>query len=172
MHYFKHKPHFQPTGILRYCLLSMLLLLLCSGYIKAQPTAGNRPVEKRRISMIHLPVAITSILLIDSLEVPQILCRKCKEEKLRLFLPRGNGFSSYHLRIFNRWGEMMFETKRLDAYGAPDEPWDGTYKGKPVPGSDFVWKIEAAFPDGNEWPGIRDKKRNTYSKAGMLVVID
>ncbi len=51
------------------------------------------------------------------------------------------------LRIFDRWGELVFE--RLNF--APNEfaqGWDGTIKGnKPVPGV-FVWYAEVEFADG------------------------
>ncbi|WP_295124072.1 gliding motility-associated C-terminal domain-containing protein [uncultured Chitinophaga sp.] len=39
----------------------------------------------------------------------------------------------YELRIFNRWGEMIFISKDLH------KGWDGKYKGKPVDNSTFVW---------------------------------
>lgn len=42
---------------------------------------------------------------------------------------------SYHLVIYNRWGELIFETHDLE-YG-----WDGTYQGKIVPDGTYVWKI-------------------------------
>jgi hypothetical protein len=36
-----------------------------------------------------------------------------------VWLPIIRGVSSYHLRISNRWGELVFETS------SPDEPWLG-----------------------------------------------
>ncbi|UYQ95190.1 gliding motility-associated C-terminal domain-containing protein [Chitinophaga horti] len=39
----------------------------------------------------------------------------------------------YELRIFNRWGEMVFISKDLH------KGWDGTQKGQPVDNSTFVW---------------------------------
>ncbi|MFT5821637.1 MAG: gliding motility-associated-like protein [Crocinitomix sp.] len=42
----------------------------------------------------------------------------------------------YHLTIFNRWGEVVFES--YDAsYG-----WDGTYGGNAVTSGVYIWKIE------------------------------
>ncbi|MCS6818506.1 MAG: PKD domain-containing protein, partial [Chitinophagales bacterium] len=40
-------------------------------------------------------------------------------------------------RVFNRWGEMLFETKNLQ------EGWDGTFKGSPQPLSNYVWTLRA-----------------------------
>jgi gliding motility-associated-like protein len=45
-------------------------------------------------------------------------------------------------RIFNRWGELVFETK---AFG---EGWNGVYKNKPQPGDVYVWTAEAICYDG------------------------
>jgi len=42
---------------------------------------------------------------------------------------------SYQLEIYNRWGELIFESRNAD-YG-----WDGTYKGKIVQDGIYVWKI-------------------------------
>ena len=36
------------------------------------------------------------------------------------------GFAIYHLKIFNRWGQLLFQTQD------PKQAWDGTYDGKPV----------------------------------------
>jgi gliding motility-associated-like protein len=42
------------------------------------------------------------------------------------FKPYTNRVYNYHLEIYNRWGELLFETRN------PDEAWDGTYKGEYV----------------------------------------
>jgi gliding motility-associated-like protein len=54
------------------------------------------------------------------------------------FKPEGNDIdlTKYTMQIFNRWGELIFET--IDA----TEGWDGTYKGKPVPEETYIWKID------------------------------
>lgn len=41
----------------------------------------------------------------------------------------------FELLIFNRWGEIMFESKNYKV------GWDGTYGGKLVPDGVYVWKI-------------------------------
>jgi gliding motility-associated-like protein len=42
------------------------------------------------------------------------------------------------VKIFNRWGELLFEVNNNN----PDEQWDGTYKGKRVPQDTYVYVIE------------------------------
>lgn len=54
-----------------------------------------------------------------------------------VFKPSGDGIdlTQYTMQIFDRWGELLFET--IDA----TDGWDGTYKGTPVPVGTYVWKI-------------------------------
>ncbi len=40
---------------------------------------------------------------------------------------------SYLLQIYNRWGQLIFESEN------PDEGWDGTHKGELVPGGTYVY---------------------------------
>ncbi len=48
----------------------------------------------------------------------------------------GISFRSYHLTIYNRWGEVIFESLNSDI------GWDGTYLGKLCEPGTYVWKIE------------------------------
>ncbi|MBN8696495.1 MAG: choice-of-anchor L domain-containing protein [Bacteroidetes bacterium] len=45
-----------------------------------------------------------------------------------VYMGYGVGIKSYRMRIFDRWGELIFET--TDLYTG----WDGTYKGNKLPG--------------------------------------
>jgi gliding motility-associated-like protein len=51
------------------------------------------------------------------------------------FKPLVSRLTSYELRIFNRWGEIIFFTNNHD------EGWDGSYKNKPVPPGAYVYSI-------------------------------
>jgi gliding motility-associated-like protein len=55
----------------------------------------------------------------------------------------------FHLQIFNRWGELIFETNNIQT------GWDGTYKGKIVQEDTYVYVAEYAFDCGN---GVHKKK--------------
>lgn len=56
-----------------------------------------------------------------------------------------NGIDDYHMTIFNRWGELVFETKNLRV------GWDGYYKGKLCQPDVYVWKAEGTFVDGSAY---------------------
>lgn len=57
----------------------------------------------------------------------------------------GNCISDVTLRIFNRWGQLVFET--IDP--TLTECWDGTYKGKPAMTGVYVYTLTVEFFDGN-----------------------
>ncbi|MBC8173225.1 MAG: PKD domain-containing protein [Chitinophagales bacterium] len=56
---------------------------------------------------------------------------------------KGFGFARMDLKIFNRWGELVFETTN-QAIG-----WDGTLRGKPLDMDVFVFMLNVDFVDGN-----------------------
>lgn len=60
-----------------------------------------------------------------------------------VFLPLLRGVKDFQMQVFNRWGELLFETK--DA----SQGWDGYYKGQLCPQDVYVYKIVAKFDDGN-----------------------
>jgi gliding motility-associated-like protein len=51
-----------------------------------------------------------------------------------IFIPGFNPLG-YFLRIFDRWGTLVFETQDLNA------AWDGTYEGKNVIEDTYVWQV-------------------------------
>lgn len=55
---------------------------------------------------------------------------------------RGAGFSLNFFRIYNRWGEKVFETNNLE------EGWNGMYKGKMYEPEVFVYYLEAVCSSG------------------------
>jgi gliding motility-associated-like protein len=66
------------------------------------------------------------------------------------FNPLAEGIVEFHMQIFNRWGELLFETNAL-------EPgWDGTYRGKLCKQDVYVYKIKAKFIDGETIEKIGD----------------
>jgi gliding motility-associated-like protein len=59
-----------------------------------------------------------------------------------VFYPRGSGvFAVRSLRVFNRWGEVVFEKANFNANDA-SAGWDGTFKGKKLSPDVFVYALE------------------------------
>nr|MCU0323302.1 PKD domain-containing protein [Chitinophagaceae bacterium] len=59
-----------------------------------------------------------------------------------IFYPRGKGiYTIKSLRIFNRWGEMVFEKSNFQANDM-SAGWDGTYKGQKLASDAYVYSLE------------------------------
>ena len=70
------------------------------------------------------------------------------------FLPISEGIIDYKLQIFNRWGELIFETQD------PNQAWDGKYKGEEIPIDIYTYKIF-----------VRDFEGNPLIKFGHISVL-
>ena len=58
------------------------------------------------------------------------------------FYVQGKGLSTIQsLRIFDRWGEMVFEKKDFTP-NIPEQGWDGNFKGKKAPSDVYVYTLE------------------------------
>ena len=47
-----------------------------------------------------------------------------------------------YFRVYNRWGQLMFETHTLG------QGWDGTFNGQPQVMDVYTWIVEATGDDG------------------------
>lgn len=55
--------------------------------------------------------------------------------------------SIHILRIFDRWGELLFEGKDLPL-GSEPLGWDGSFRGQPLPSGTYIYYAEVEFIDG------------------------
>jgi gliding motility-associated-like protein len=58
-----------------------------------------------------------------------------------VFFVRGKGIRQLNLTIYDRWGEMVFETTN------PEIGWNGTYNGKEAESGVYVWYLNATLFD-------------------------
>ena len=58
---------------------------------------------------------------------------------------RGANISELNFQLFNRWGELVFETKQIN------QGWDGIYNDKKVDPGVFVYQVKAICFDGQEY---------------------
>lgn len=64
------------------------------------------------------------------------------------FYPRGRGLYSIKvLRIFNRWGEIVFENRNFQPNDA-SKGWDGKYKGREPHPDVYVYQVEVFCDNG------------------------
>lgn len=69
-----------------------------------------------------------------------------------VFFPVLTGVISdeYTFSIFNRWGELIFETHDVR------EGWDGYYRGKPCQQDVYVWKLRGRYVSGERFTKVGD----------------
>jgi len=57
------------------------------------------------------------------------------------FQIQGGGIKEFNILIFNRWGELVFESNDIE------KSWDGTYKGQVVPSGIYYFVVNLKLPD-------------------------
>ncbi len=67
-----------------------------------------------------------------------------------IFYPFADYVDEFRMTIFNRWGEIIFESEDIN-YG-----WNGWYRDAPSPMDVYVYKIEFVFSDGAEITKVGD----------------
>ena len=85
-------------------------------------------------------------LLYDSINIVQYCVEECNALVPTAFSPNNDGINdfffpfincdsitNYHFEVFNRWGELVFETLNKEVL------WDGYYKGVKCQTDDYVW---------------------------------
>jgi gliding motility-associated-like protein len=70
------------------------------------------------------------------------------------FFPVGVNVQKVTLYIFNRWGELIFESHDMN------DGWDGRYKGQRVENDVYVWRII-----------YEDNQNSWYEKIGKVAVV-
>jgi gliding motility-associated-like protein len=79
---------------------------------------------------ISKSIAVTLLPLVPSAFTPN------KDGYNDLMFVRGGPFENMIIRVYNSWGELVFETKDQT------EGWDGTYKGQNAPIGVYVWVLD------------------------------
>lgn len=58
------------------------------------------------------------------------------------FLAYGNNIGKFRMRIYNQWGEFIYESQNIL------QGWDGTYRGRAQPTGVYVYYIDVTFNSG------------------------
>lgn len=68
----------------------------------------------------------------------------------RIFRPLNEGVDKYRLEIYNRWGELIFESDDVN------KGWNGFIQGQPVKQDVYVWRVSAVFTNGQPYIAAGD----------------
>lgn len=104
-----------------------------------------------------------------NLNIPNSFMPASAKNEIKIFKAKGRGIKEWQMSVFNKWGQLLWETTKLDD-GAPLEGWDGTYKGQEQPQGVYYWKVDIKFINGSDWKGM------TYDsspprKTGVIYLI-
>ncbi|MDZ4669152.1 MAG: PKD domain-containing protein, partial [bacterium] len=104
--------------------------------------------------------------------VPNAFTPDYGNDDVRVFKPAGTEIKSYHLKIFNKWGEMVWESTELFD-GHPARGWDGTNlkDGSNCQPGSYIWTIEAVFTDNTKWPGMLFPGSHKLADKGNVTLI-
>ena len=89
-----------------------------------------------------------------NLFLPNAFIPTSTKKDLQVFMAKGFGLKTWRMQIFNNFGQMIWESTKLDSNGSPVEGWDGTYKGVLVEQGVYIWQISATLLNGQEWKGM------------------
>ncbi|TWR31311.1 PKD domain-containing protein [Mucilaginibacter pallidiroseus] len=103
-------------------------------------------------STITKTVQVTGVP--GQLYLPNAFTPNSSNPELSTFSAKGSGIASWHMQIFNNWGQLVFETTKLDSRGQPTEGWDGNFKGAQAPQGVYIWQVSAKFINGTDWKGM------------------
>ncbi len=131
------------------------------------PNSNNTPAFPTETTTYYVTVADGDCIYTDSVRVsvfdfvcgppliyvPNAFTPNTDNLNEQLYV-RGNFITDLYFVIYDRWGEVMFETTLLN------QGWDGTFKGKPVDPFVYVYYLEAVCEDGQ-----------TYFEKGNITVI-
>lgn len=67
-----------------------------------------------------------------------------------VFIPSVEGVSKFRMLIYNKWGELLFESNSKNV------GWDGYFKGRLAPSGAYVYRLELRYSDGQEVVKVGD----------------
>src|SRR5690606_29815570 len=80
-----------------------------------------------------------------------------QNKTFRIFTEDGISPDEFQVYIFNRWGEMIYQSKDKDFQ------WDGTFKGQPVPVATYSYVIR--------YKGAEDPSNEIHEIKGGVTVL-
>ncbi|NCX94836.1 MAG: gliding motility-associated C-terminal domain-containing protein [Chitinophagia bacterium] len=128
------------------------------------PTAPN-PNANPQASVVYTVTGVTDKGCKATDEISFIVDKETIVTLPNAFTP-GNGINNRfrpdvrgilnvnHLRVFNRWGNLLYDSKDMH------EGWDGTYNGEPQPMGVYVYELQAVTNSGK-----------TVTKRGNVTLI-
>jgi PKD repeat protein len=95
-------------------------------------------------------------LVYKGLYIPNAFAPDSPIDTIHNLLPVGIGIKKFLFEVYDRWGNLVFQTEELDSKGRPTKGWNGK-QGQSgdiiMPAGTYLWKASAVFKDGTVWTG-------------------
>ncbi|MCB0705625.1 MAG: gliding motility-associated C-terminal domain-containing protein [Saprospiraceae bacterium] len=127
-------------------------------------TFGDNPLEP---TVTPIDDITYEVLIYDENGCPALATVRVEVDKNinvyipNIFSPDGNGLNDFfqvftgngvevvrNLRIFDRWGEMVFYKTNIPAGADETQGWDGTFRGREMNSGVYVYMAEVEYKDG------------------------
>lgn len=116
-------------------------------------------------------VAIEHQVVMKGLFFPNSFLPSSANPQVNRFNGTGIGLKSYHLVVYDQYGNRVWETRALKN-GHPSEGWDGRGKnGEMLPQGVYVWRAEATFIDDTQWTGKNADSGATQTVQGVVLML-
>ncbi|WP_266363004.1 gliding motility-associated C-terminal domain-containing protein [Tellurirhabdus rosea] len=79
------------------------------------------------------------------------------------FALKGQFMTRFELKVYNRWGGVIFALEGTDPAAVADKFWDGTYRNEPVPPGAYSYRL-------NIWQQ-QDTREESFTRQGTVYVI-
>jgi PKD repeat protein len=146
------------------------------GYTFAEADSGCFKVNLFVSSEFGCDTALSKPLCLPTyftgLFVPNAFTPDFGESKASCFLPSGIELDHYWLKIYNKWGELVWESQSL-LNGEPSEAWcgDNKYTGDQCPQGTYLWTIEASYTNKKSWEGMLYPGADKKVRVGNVTLI-
>jgi len=89
--------------------------------------------------------------MVKGLYIPNAFSPGNPKTAIQLLKPVGINLKEYRFEVYDRWGNLLWWTDKLDTSGRPTEGWDGRYNGIMMQDGAYVWIASGVFKDGTIW---------------------
>jgi gliding motility-associated-like protein len=132
------------------CVDSSRVITVSGNYDKYlwQDQSGNKSYTVTQPGVYFATASIKGCAVTDTLKLAPLNCKKCQFYAPNVISANNNGTNddfrlysdcvptTYLLRVFNRWGDLVFQTTNFE------EGWDGNFKGKEQVQGIYVYYVE------------------------------
>ena len=111
--------------------------------------------------------------MFKTLFIPSALCPSARDPLVQVFKPTGKNIKDYYIAVYDTWGNLLWESTKLDRDGRPVESWDGKYNNELLPTGVYIWQASAQFLDGTIWEGtsVGNNEGSSGSTSGTVTLV-